>query len=240
MIATPLHPCGHLLSAMDRLPVQRKPEVIAQWPRPTPDVLPLNATLETTSCRLRRLQREDMVMALSAMRDAQRLPSRWPRPATDDLDALEGFYLRAREAWVRGSAYAWSVTPRYSDRAVGRMELVLTDTPDVWHICGWMHPLFRRRTLLGEALPVLLKLVFERFHAIRVNGDCVPGHENCARILLGAGFFFVRRRTQAIRHASESVQADRYTMGLDDWLRAQVQQRGEMGAAGQVGFMRSG
>lgn len=221
MIATPLHPCGHLLSATDRLPVDRSPEVIAQWPRPVPDRLPLTATLNTVSGRLRRLRREDMAIALSAMRDAQRLPTRWPRPSPDDLEALEGFYLRARAAWIHGSAYAWSVTPRYSDRAVGRMELVLTDTPDVWHVCGWVHPLFRRRTILGEALPVLLRLLFERFHAIRVNGDCMPGHEHCARMLLGAGLQFVRRRTQTIRHAAESVQADRYTIGLDDWLRAQ-------------------
>lgn len=67
-------------------------------------------------------------------------------------------------------------------------------------------------------MPILLKLMFESLHAIRVNRDCVPEHENYARMLLGAGVAFIGPRTQGIRH--ENVQADRYTMGLDGWLRA--------------------
>jgi ribosomal-protein-alanine N-acetyltransferase len=156
-----------------------------------PAPLPLSYTIITDRIILRIPKERDIPRVFSATRFAGFNDGmQWGPPTS--LEEMKAPYERGIKAWETGEAYGFTIAQPETDELLGRISNRPTEGEEVWNVGFWTHPEVQRRGIMSEALSAVLALGFNDLHAKRIEAAYATWNTASEKVLLRAGFKFVR------------------------------------------------
>lgn len=179
---------------------------------------PLSLRLDTNRCILRAISELDDECAWSASRVAGFTDGMtWDPP--ENKDQIREVREATIQQWLNGTDFTFSICTKQPEVCIGRIVIRKTETDAVWDIGYWLHPDYQGQGYMSEAVEVIVKFGFTELHASAIESAHALWNKGSEKVLLKAGFSYVRNNPQGFLKHDVWVEEKEYLLKKEDWER---------------------
>ncbi len=171
--------------------------------------VPADEVILTDRCRLRYPDEADIPHVWSA----SLVPGfndglAWEHPK--NAKELEARLKETREAWAKGSAYAWTAECPETGSFIGRIVIRREDKPGAWAIGYWIHPAHQGAGYATEIASAIVNFGFCRLGATAIRAAHATWNDASGKVLQRIGMRFVGSNPKGFQKRGKWVEEYEY------------------------------
>jgi ribosomal-protein-alanine N-acetyltransferase len=142
----------------------------------------------------------------------------WEPP--ENMEALRGPLLRAKDAWEQGRAYQLTIEQRETQAFLGRIGIHKMEEEGTWEIGFWTHPREQGKGVMTEALGIMLEFGFTQLGVKLIEAGHATWNQASEKVLHKNGMQFVRHIEQGFMKKGQWVAENMLAISREDWEAA--------------------
>ena len=133
------------------------------------------------------------------------------------IDELREPLERNLKAWQEGSAYNWTIEHNKTKKFIGRVEIRIEQSSEVWSIGFWTHPKHQGNGYATECVSAIISFGFVRLKAKAIRSAHAKWNITSKRVMEKLGMKLTGENPCGFRKKGECVEEFEYELTRDDW-----------------------
>jgi [ribosomal protein S5]-alanine N-acetyltransferase len=178
--------------------------------------LPLDYTIVTKRCRLRRPSLADIPHIFSAARAPGFNDGMLWEPPESEADLVEP-YEESIRAWESSSAFTFSIESSESNHFIGRISIRKQADDRIWNLGFWTHPRHQGRGYMTESVGAILEFGFTQLGAVRITACYATWNRASKRVLERNGMSVEQHIPEGFLKNGKWIPEELAAIHYDDW-----------------------